>query len=238
MNAFLLREATYPPGQRQQRHSHDYSNITIVLAGKIEEATEWGQYCAQPGSVVAKGAGCEHEDRVGGHGAKTLSIQFHGAAPLRTGAWRWLDTPGIVRLAMSVRRASTSSDLERSVGALIDAVATEPARHMPPEWIAPLRDSLDRDCDRSIRFDALARQFGLHPVYVSRAFRRHVGMSMSEYVRSARLRRARHVLSSTRRSVAAIAAECGFADSSHLCRTFSQLLGETPTAFRKWAQVH
>ena len=35
----------------------------------------------------------------------------------------------------------------------------------------------------------------------ARAFRRHVGMSMSEYVLSVRLRHARHALSSTRRSV-------------------------------------
>jgi AraC-like DNA-binding protein len=227
MHEFSLREQTYSPGLRQQRHAHEYSNITIVLAGKIEEATELGEYCAFAGSVVSKGAGCEHEDRVGGHGAKTLSIRFPNSSPLQAGSWSWLDTPDVVRCALAVHRGGAGA-----VAALIAVVEANQPRVARPVWIDQVITAIDRDFERSICFSDLARDFGLHPVYAARAFRAHVGMSMREYVRAVRVRHARVALSSTRRSVAAIAAQCGFADSSHLCRTFTRSLGTTPRRYR------
>ena len=232
MHEFMVREARYSPGMRQARHAHDYSNITIVLAGKIEEATEFGEYCAYAGSVVSKGAGCEHEDRVGGFGARTLSIQFHGESPLLPGTWSWLDTPDVVRRGLAVYRASTLDERERAVGALVAAVTSRPSSARP-RWIDDVTSHIEGNYFHSIVFGDLASRAGIHPVYASRAFRAHVGMSMSAYLQAVRLRNARLALSSGRRSVAAIAAECGFSDSSHLCRTFSRSLGTTPRKYRE-----
>ena len=95
-----------------------------------------------------------------------------------------------------------------------------------------MREALDTNFDGTIRFEGLARDLHLHPVYLARAFRRMQGMSMTEYVRALRLRHARHALASSRRSVAAIAGESGFSDASHLCRTFSHAFGVTPRAYR------
>ena len=235
IGSFVVREGVYAPGLRQPRHAHDYSNVTIVLAGRIEEATESGEYVAHPGSVVSKGAGCEHEDRIGGFGARTLSIRFHGESPLEPRSWSWLDSPAVVRHALAVQRACDGCDRESAIMALIEEVTASaaPRTSTAPRWIADMTAALDRDFDRTVRFDALACQFGLHPVYVARAFRRYVGVSMSEYVRAARLRHARRALSSTSRSVTSIAAECGFTDASHMCRTFSHLLGASPAKYRK-----
>jgi len=237
MHEFVVTEARYAPGMRQARHCHDYSNITIVLAGKIEEATDFGEYCAHAGSVVSKGTGCEHEDRVGGFGAKTLSIRFHGDSPLLPGTWSWLDTPDVVRRALAVHRAATVDERDRAVVALIGVVAArQPAAR--PRWIDEVITRIERDYFRPIAFGRIASQAGLHPVYAARAFRMHTGMSMSAYLQGVRLRHARLALSSSRRSIAAIAAECGFADASHLCRTFSRSLDTTPRKYRLMTQVH
>jgi AraC family transcriptional regulator len=234
---FVLRSSDYAPGLRLARHAHDYSNITIVLAGKIEETTERGAYCAHAGSVVSKGAGCEHENRVGGFGARTLTIQFGDDSPVRPHTWSWFDSPQVVRRAVAVQRASGGDALESALFALVEEVTSATSPAFPPGWVAEMVRALDEGFDQSIRFDHLARDFGLHPVYVARAFRRHVGMSMSEYVRALRIRHARHALSASRRTVAAIAAECGFADASHLCRTFTDALGTTPSAYRRLTRM-
>jgi AraC-like DNA-binding protein len=233
MHDFVVREMAYSPGLRQRRHAHDYSNITIVVAGKIEEAAESGEYCAYAGSVVMKGAGCEHEDRIGGHGARTISIQFHGESPLAAGTWSWLDTPAVVRRAIAVRRASQAVERDRAVEELITAVTAKRNDIRRPPWVEAIAARIERGYDQTVSFGDLASQLGLHPAYASRAFHAHCGMSMSEYLQAVRLRHARIALSSSRRSVAAIAGECGFSDSSHLCRTFTRMLAVTPRAYRR-----
>ena len=72
-----LRQTTYAPGLRQPRHSHDYSNVTVVVGGALEETTEAGRHRAESGSVVFKAAGCEHETRV------DERLRPHGAPPPR-----------------------------------------------------------------------------------------------------------------------------------------------------------
>jgi AraC-like DNA-binding protein len=148
----------------------------------------------------------------------------------------WFDTAEVVRRALMLQRAFAAGDvraIDARAAALVEAVVShhrKPA--VAPEWIARLRSVLDERFDRPIRFDVLARDFGLHPVYASRAFRRFVGVSMTEYVQDARLRDARRQLSSSARTIAGIAALSGFADASHLCRTFSSRFGVRPSEYR------
>jgi AraC family transcriptional regulator len=224
---FVLRQTTYSGGLRQPRHSHDYSNVTVVIGGALEETAEGGTYRAVAGSVVLKAAGCEHETRVSGFGARTISVRFDAGA--RNGAWRWFEEPEVVRAGLMLRKNFD----ETAAMTLIESVlAHDSPPAQPPAWLSSLRAALDENFDRSIRFGELARDFGLHPVYVARIFKRHVGMSMTDYVRAARVRHARHLLASSRRSVDAIAGEAGFTDASHLCHTFSNLLGITPRGYR------
>jgi AraC family transcriptional regulator len=238
---FSVIETRYAPGLRLRRHAHDYSNVTIVTSGQIEEGSAAGEYRAWPSSVVLKPAGCEHENRVGGFGAAALTIRFAAASPfgrlIDGRGWAWLDEPEIVRDALALQRAFARRDrdgVEHRAAALIEAVvATRTPCGDEPAWIGGIREILEaRFGESDLRFDALARDFGLHPVYASRAFRRHTGVSMRDFVRARRLRSARQALSSTRRGVCAIAQQSGFADASHLGRTFARTLGVTPAMYR------
>jgi len=96
-----------------------------------------------------------------------------------------------------------------------------------------MADALERGHAEPMRFATLARDFGLHPVYASRAFRRHMGVSMTLYLQTLRLQRARRALATTAVAVHAIAPACGFADASHLCRTFWRAFGLTPVEYRR-----
>jgi AraC family transcriptional regulator len=191
--------------------------------------------------VVLKSAGCEHETRIGGFGARTLTIRFSPQSALGRAVpentWLWSEHTEIVRRALVFQRAFGSgavADLERIAVDLVATMSAIANRTAPvPPWISTIRASLEQNFQSAIRFDALARDVGLHPTYVSRAFRSHVGVSMTNYVRTLRVRHARHLLVSSRRSIAAIAADAGFADPSHLSRTFADLLHVTPTEYRR-----
>lgn len=237
---FVVKDSVYSPGLRQPRHTHDYSNVTVIAAGEIDEHTAEGSYLARASSVVLKGAGCEHDDRISGFGAKTITIQF--ASDSRFGrlieprAWAWFDRCEVVRAALSLHtafRTGSTPSVERAAAALVESVHAHSRRGVSaPAWIARVRATLDQQYAHSIRFDDLAHALGLHPVYASRAFRRYTGVTMRDYVRDLRMREARRQLASTRREIGAIASFSGFADASHLSRSFTNLLGVTPKTFR------
>ncbi len=230
---FTVERCVYAAGLRQRRHSHDYSNITVVLGGRIDEATDLGAYSATSGSVVMKGAGREHEDAVGRAGARTLSIRFRDESPVGPNAWSWCDAPRVVRCALAVHAATSDREVEWAVATLVVALGDRPVAAARPEWIDALVAQLEQSYERRICLDSVARRTGMHPIYVARTFRRFTGMSMGEFVAAIRLRHARHALATTSRSIFGIAAETGFADASHLCRTFASVLGVTPMRFRR-----
>lgn len=236
---FVLRERAYDAHRRLARHSHEYSNVSVVTGGEILEAAEGGEHQGRCCSVVMKPAGSEHENRIGGSGARTISIEIQAAsrfaAEIAKRKWSWFEQPPITRAALALRHAADhGTGLETAAVELVETIlsATAPDGGGPP-WIAEVKRILTERFAGSIRFDEVARQLGLHPVYLSRAFRRHAGISMTEYVRSLRLNHARHLLTASRRSIAAIAGQSGFSDPSHMSHTFSQMLETTPRCYRR-----
>jgi AraC-like DNA-binding protein len=80
----------------------------------------------------------------------------------------------------------------------------------------------------------LAREVGVHPVALARAFRARFGSTPGAYLRQLRLAWSVSELTDGTRSIAEIAVEAGFADQSHFTRVFRRACGETPGAFRRY----
>ncbi|MCT2592146.1 AraC family transcriptional regulator [Streptomyces sp. N2-109] len=79
----------------------------------------------------------------------------------------------------------------------------------------------------------LAEVLGVSPYRLSRSFSRELGVSVTRYRNRVRIGRALDRLEEGESSLSALAADLGFADQAHLCRTMRQYLGRTPTALRR-----
>lgn len=80
--------------------------------------------------------------------------------------------------------------------------------------------------------EGIAAQSGVSPRQLQRLFRRHLGMTPTQYFLKARLQRARHLLQYSTLNVTEIAIATGFASISHFTRRYTELYGRTPTAER------
>lgn len=78
----------------------------------------------------------------------------------------------------------------------------------------------------------IATQSGVSQRQLQRLFRRHLGMTPTQYFLKARLQRARHLLQYSTLSVTEIAIATGFASISHFTRRYTELYRRTPTAER------
>ena len=101
-------------------------------------------------------------------------------------------------------------------------------------WQARLAlHTLVRDLCAQLPVAELAARCGLSRSYFSKAFKATTGTSPHRWLLRQRVRRAAELLERTDDSVSRIAASCGFADQSHLTRTFHAIVGVSPAAWRR-----
>jgi AraC family transcriptional regulator len=117
--------------------------------------------------------------------------------------------------------------------AAVDALASvdfsQPLHGSPPPEIRRVKERLDHE-PRPARMYELAREAGMHPVYLARLFRRSFGTSMGQYLRRRRIRAVIGRLGGGG-SLSTVAHETGFADHPHMCRAFRAETGMTPSAY-------
>jgi transcriptional regulator GlxA family with amidase domain len=86
--------------------------------------------------------------------------------------------------------------------------------------------------DRQISLDELARVARMSPRTLGRRIRTSLGMTPREFVHRLRVRRAIHLLETTRHSVDVVAARVGYADAAAFRRLFRRYAGESPMQLR------
>ncbi|MGB3288683.1 MAG: helix-turn-helix domain-containing protein [Burkholderiaceae bacterium] len=78
----------------------------------------------------------------------------------------------------------------------------------------------------------IAQRLGVNGRRLSRAFHRHMGMTLFEYLREERMRVACRLLRETSLSVAAIATELGYSSAANFSTAFRAHAGQSPSAYR------
>ncbi|MGE5204693.1 MAG: helix-turn-helix domain-containing protein [Chlamydiota bacterium] len=79
----------------------------------------------------------------------------------------------------------------------------------------------------------LARRVNLSDSRLAHIFRRDLGITLQQFLKTVRLRRARRLLETTFLSVKQVMVRVGLNDSSHFVRDFEQMFGESPRNYRK-----
>ena len=99
-------------------------------------------------------------------------------------------------------------------------------------WLVKLIEILNGRWDEFPSLIDLAGDLGVHPVTISKYFARVCGMTISEYMRKIKVRRAVDMLLNSSESLVSIAFTCGFSDQSHMNRLVKRYIGHTPGSIR------
>lgn len=110
--------------------------------------------------------------------------------------------------------------------------ASPDANSAPAPW-PEIRRHIDEHYAQRLTLAGLARRFHLSPQHLCEGFKRWFGAPPIEYQIRLRLDRARLLLADRNRSVAEVAAEVGWLDAPHFCRTFRRRCGITPGSLRQ-----
>jgi AraC-like DNA-binding protein len=97
------------------------------------------------------------------------------------------------------------------------------------------RDAMDRSYAEPLDVPALARIASVSEAHFIRTFRATFGETPHRYLQRRRVERAMFLLSQGGREVTDICLEVGFTSLGSFSRTFRDIVGESPSGFRKHA---
>ena len=246
----VLHASQFRGSARIGRHKHSDAYVCFLVGGPLRERVGDRVWSHFPQTTIVHPAGEEHDDDFGGPALCVnlkISSQWIGRHLDDAGLWperrAFENGPMFVlglRLLHLYKRHELGLvplDVEEIVAEFF-FTGQSAMKHRPKTWrISRVMERLDSDPTTPARLSECANLVGVHPVYLARMFRKSAGMSLGEYQRHARLRRAISLLAGTRDPISLVALECGYSDQSHLTHVLKRHTGFTPLALRSCCSV-
>lgn len=245
---FNLCETIYPPTLTQPRHTHRLASFSFVLSGNYAESVNRRTFSRQASTIIFHPPGESHavefktDVRILGvefsferlSKIRQHSVIFDDSASCRSektnllgrkiyqefcrmDSFSWLALEGLILELLAEASRSSLGAGEKNI----------------PRWLDRTRDFLRENFTESLTLEEIAKIAEVHPVHLSRVFRQKFGCTIGAYVRRLRVEYACGQIASTESPLSEIAHAAGFADQSHLNKTFKTVFGLTPAEHRK-----
>lgn len=142
------------------------------------------------------------------------------------------ETPGFRHRVSARGRLLLTMIGERLAGAAIrEATRVVQARHV---WISEqVKEYLLTHACEAVTLDQVARHLRLSAEHLARVFRTQTSITIFDFLREARINRAKTLLASAHLSIEEIARETGYSSTTLFCRNFKRTTGMTPTMYRE-----
>jgi AraC family transcriptional regulator len=243
----VLTEVIHSVGRKLPRHSHQSAYFGLLLGGRYSERCTHRTAEYAPFTMGFHPPSLTHSDEVGSCGSRMFCIELRDSfltrlRPFLTAAefvpdlcaseLTWLG----LRFYQAFADESLSGlEVEEVCGDMLERVsgshlAEEISR---PNWLGRARDLMHESFREHLTLADFAGGVGVHPIHLSRVFRKRYGCSMAQYIDRLRVQFACRALEAGWADLAGLASDAGFADQSHMGRVFKALTGQTPGKFRK-----
>jgi AraC family transcriptional regulator len=236
---FTVSAVTHSNARVVPLHAHTHAFFSMLITGRYREWFGRGHWEARPLAMVLRPAQAEHRDEIGPGGALFLCVDIapsYWNALADTGASlqrRAFDDRPMSCVALRLLRELCEKRVGwRGVAESLVNVADSPGvQRREPRWLRRALEKLHDDPANESP-GAVAAELDLHPVHLSRMFKKHLGVTVSQYLRELRLQRAARALLESREPLAAVADDHGFADQSHMTRELSRATSWSPAKLR------
>jgi AraC family transcriptional regulator len=240
-----LSEDVYPAGTRLAGHRHERPFFSLTLTGGYVERHVGRHVEYGDGSIAFHPAGEEHSVAFGTADVRCLNVEVReewlratGRSPVFVravgGPLAWLGH----RIHDELRSWSDTSpvSVEGLVLEMLGVLGVAPAPHadrLPPPWLGQAEELLRQEYTSPLTVAGVATRVGVHPVHLSRTWRRFRRCSIGDALRRLRIDDARRRMDAGEAHLAQLALEVGFADQAHFTRAFRRVSGTTPGAYRR-----
>jgi AraC family transcriptional regulator len=243
----IFTDVCHQTPRKLPQHSHQLPFFGMLLGGSYRENYVHEERYFGPFTIMFRPAGIPHQDEIGPTGVKFFEIEILPSWQNRMKECSAsLEAPSddchggeLLWLAMKLFRETraTKADtlsVESLLAELLGAVAPqtkESTKHAPP-WLRRVLDKLRSEFCERLTLEDLSQEVDVHPVHLSRVFRRSTREGIGEYIHRLRIRAACEQMLKPDVTLTELALNTGFADQSHFTRAFRRVTGLSPGAFR------
>ncbi len=140
------------------------------------------------------------------------------------------------KFAIQIEQAQSIGELE-SLYEEIPQAYCKMVRELALAALPPLMreavTSIRFNIDQPLSLSHLADTLGVHPSYLSRAFKKELGVTLTDYINKLRIEEAKYLLDHGDTSVTEAALSVGYNDPNYFSKVFTRLEHMTPQEYRK-----
>lgn len=219
-----------------------YMDLTIVISGSAQytfnnetvDVKAGDAILFQPGDFRVRSAGglCEYY---------SFNALLDGTEnlPWFNGVIRKCITPQVLSLLKLFEEARDSlserhqEKCECYFKALYYSINESFERNKHNPVIEQIKKFIDSNIHRQITVTEISKLVFLSPNYCNSFFKKQTGMTLTEYIISRKMKKAKQLLISTDKSLTEISTAVGYDNYSYFSRTFKKVTGYTPVKFRQ-----
>lgn len=231
-----LARAVIPP-EDVPDHTHDEAHFVLAIDRGYVSAAFAEKPTQHPFALVYNPSGTDHRDRFVDPGGRFLGIAFDPDVSCGIEASSPFGVEGGARASASrltglLVANADPLDIEQAALDLVGDVAGWEGEARMPRWLRAVREAIHEAIDdgRS-SVQSIADDIGIHPVHLSRTYRRAYGHGPATAIQLERLGRVAEDMAGEA-TLAELALDHGFADQAHLSRSFRTHWGVTPSQVR------
>jgi AraC-type DNA-binding domain-containing proteins len=247
---FDISAGVHAAGSVLPAHAHADPTLCYVLNGRFTEYSKGRSLDCVTGTLKLTAAGETHSNRFPHAEAQGIRVDIDRARFAEsTAVLRLLDgelfLPGAGVAPVFDRVLAELATGDDAAGIVVEGLLlellgrlarerhTSEASHSMPAWLRHADERVHASFAESLSLSQLARDVGVDPSTLSRAYRAAFGVSVGVRVRLLRVEWAARELATTAERISVIALRAGFCDQAHFTNVFRRIVGTSPARYRQ-----
>ena len=237
----LLSIVNFKTSAPEDWHYHENRHLSLVLQGGSRESRKNGDFQLTAGKIILYNEGEIHCNKYTAFPSKHLILEFKNdffnkrALDSKKFTKTNVQNIDITIALLNIYNELTLADLYSSNAinfSLNQLLESDEKSSYIPIWVKQMKEIIEDRWDEFIPLNELAVIFNVHPVTISKYFKKYYNCTLGDYMRKIKLEKALFLLNNTNKSIIEISDICGFSDQSHMIKIFKTYIGFLPNRFR------